>query len=345
MTRATWLRVVQASVVCILALAFAREMIIVWGVPDPDLLDPFADANVYRAAAERLNAGHPLYELSPGDRPVLILPSFTAPLLSPPLIAVLWRPIAALPFGFELWNLACAAALLGTVSYLVLRVGMLATVLAAALSLPIGEQLVAGNVAAFFPGLFVVTWTHRRDPRVGVIVSVVTALKLTPGVLGGWFLGLHRGAAVRWLVAGAISSGILSLVGAGLGAFVAYPGVLGSTAPSGISLSALTGIAWMSPAVLVAGTVASTLLWRWPRLSFAVCIATIVAGSPALYFSTLVLLLAVLAPLIPETEQSPRSDVAARNPEGGPAGLRGWSDPSAPDASARRGAPRPPAGS
>lgn len=322
MKRATWLRVAQASVVCVLALAFAREMIVAWGIPDPDLLDPFADANVYRAAAERLNAGHSLYALSPGDRPVLILPSFTAPLLSPPLIAVLWRPIVVLPFGFELWNIACAAALLGTISYLVLRVGMRATVLAAAMSLPIGEQLVAGNVAAFLPGLFIAIWIHRRDPRVGAIVGVIAALKITPGVLGGWFVGLHRGAAVRWLVLGAISSGMLSLVGAGFAAYLAYPGVLSSTSPSAMSLSALSGIAWMSPAVLVAGTVASALLWRWPRLSFAVGIGTIVVGSPALYFSTFVLLLAGLAPLIPETERGPDGDSVARNAEGGLAGLR-----------------------
>ena len=55
-------------------------------------------AYVYLAAGERLNAGHPLYALSPGDRPLGMQPPYwTVPLLSPPPIAVLFRPLAALP--------------------------------------------------------------------------------------------------------------------------------------------------------------------------------------------------------------------------------------------------------
>jgi hypothetical protein len=47
---------------------------------------------VYLAAGERLNAGHQLYALMPGNRPVDIHPPFwTVPLLSPPPIAVLFR--------------------------------------------------------------------------------------------------------------------------------------------------------------------------------------------------------------------------------------------------------------
>src|SRR2546422_8089527 len=50
----------------------------------------FGDSYTYLAAGERLNASHPLYALSPGDRQVAILPPFwTAPLVSPPFIAVL----------------------------------------------------------------------------------------------------------------------------------------------------------------------------------------------------------------------------------------------------------------
>lgn len=299
MTPIAGLRIAQAAIVCALALAFAREMFIVWSIPDADLLDPFADANVYLAAAERLNAGRPLYELGPGDRPVLILPTFTAPLLSPPLIAVLWRPIAVMPFGFQIWTVACAAALLGTISFLVLRIGMRATVMAALLSLPIGEQLVAGNVAAFFPGIFVWMWLHRDDQRIGAVVGFLAALKLTPGVLGGWTIGLHRRASARWIVVGAAGSSVVGLVGAGLSAHFAYTGVLFSTSPSAMSLSSVTEIPLLSPTILIIGTILSGGLWRHPRLSFVVAIVAIVIGSPALYFSTFVLLLAALAPLIP----------------------------------------------
>ena len=65
----SWLRVAQAVIACVLALALAREMLIVWSVPDIDLLDPFADANMYRAAGERLNAGRHLAPLIPEQEP------------------------------------------------------------------------------------------------------------------------------------------------------------------------------------------------------------------------------------------------------------------------------------
>src|SRR5438874_8322160 len=74
------------------------------------------DAETYLAAGERLNAGHLLYALAPGDRPILANPAFyTYPLLSPPPIAVLWRPLAALPngWGIGLWWLTCVASIVG----------------------------------------------------------------------------------------------------------------------------------------------------------------------------------------------------------------------------------------
>src|SRR5439155_1700663 len=55
---------------------------------------PGSDAWNYLAAGERLNAGHPLYSISPGDRPIQLLPPYwTVPLLAPPPIAVVWRPL------------------------------------------------------------------------------------------------------------------------------------------------------------------------------------------------------------------------------------------------------------
>src|SRR5687767_7625010 len=48
------------------------------------------DPSNYYAAGLRLNSGHPLYRLSPGDRPVPLLapPHSDAALLSPPLLGV-----------------------------------------------------------------------------------------------------------------------------------------------------------------------------------------------------------------------------------------------------------------
>ncbi|MGH2513320.1 MAG: hypothetical protein ACRDGQ_11595, partial [Candidatus Limnocylindrales bacterium] len=68
----------------------------------PGLLHPGAlgsDPSNYSAAGLRLNAGHALYgPLLAGDRAVPGYPElYPAPLLSPPLVAVIWRPLALLP--------------------------------------------------------------------------------------------------------------------------------------------------------------------------------------------------------------------------------------------------------
>jgi hypothetical protein len=57
------------------------------------------DAVVYLAAGERLNAGHLLYALSPGDRIVALKPPYwTVPTLSPPFMGVLFRPLVVSQF-------------------------------------------------------------------------------------------------------------------------------------------------------------------------------------------------------------------------------------------------------
>ena len=64
------------------------------------------DAFTYLAAGERLNVGHSLYGLlgGAGDRPLIDAALYPAPILSPPLIAVIWRPLAALgPGTVYLW--------------------------------------------------------------------------------------------------------------------------------------------------------------------------------------------------------------------------------------------------
>jgi hypothetical protein len=67
--------------------------------------------------------------------------------------------------------------------------------------------------------------------------------------------------------------------------------------PSWLSLSGLTGIPWLSLAVLVLGTVLAFALGKWPAASFAVAVLASVLGTPALYLSGLVTLLALLAPI------------------------------------------------
>ena len=147
-------RIGIALIPCVIGVIFALRYLQQMAAPDSGL-PQFTDAITYLAAGERLNAGHDLYTLGLGDRRVVIVSEIsTAALLSPPPIAVLWRPIAAMPFGFAMWIAAVWMAVLGTTFYLVYRTGFPGALVATALAPAIGEQLAAGNVAAFFPLLF-----------------------------------------------------------------------------------------------------------------------------------------------------------------------------------------------
>jgi hypothetical protein len=93
MERTASLQLVRAI---LLALSFGLLMVILAVYFERGFVP--GDAIVYLAGGERLNAGHLLYALSPGDRIVGIKPPFwTVPILSPPFMAVLFRPLALLP--------------------------------------------------------------------------------------------------------------------------------------------------------------------------------------------------------------------------------------------------------
>lgn len=281
-------------------LGFARAHFIDFASPD-NLLDPFTDANTYLAAGERLNAGHELYRLQPGDRLVLIIPDlFTQPLVSPPPIAVIWRPIAAVPFGFQAWIVACWVALLGTVAYLVIRVGLPAALLALVLSLPIGEDLAVGNVVCFFPAVFVAAWRFRQSPVIGVPLGAIAAVKLAPIAMAGWLVGTRRFGALAVMAATIAALGAVSAVGAGFDSFRQY---LVDVAPTlkatPMSLSGESGIGWLSYAALFGGAALAAILGRTPRLSFCIALLAITFGTPVVHYGGFVVLLALAAPLLP----------------------------------------------
>src|SRR5664280_555733 len=82
------------------------------------------DSFTYLAAGERLNAGHSLYALMPGDRPVDLHPPFwTVPFLSPPPMGVVMRPFALLPgdTGAYAWWVVCLIAIGAVLGVLVRR--------------------------------------------------------------------------------------------------------------------------------------------------------------------------------------------------------------------------------
>lgn len=284
----------------------------------PDRPQLFSDAIRYLAAAERLNAGHSLYELVPGDRPVLTIPGVhDAPLLSPPPIAVVWRLIVAVPFGFATWMIAAGVALFTAVAIVVLRSPLPGAPLAFALSLPLGEAIFGGNSVVFYPLLYIVAWRYREHAWVGAVIAVMAADKLGPIALASWLLGARR---MRPLIAGAVTLTILFVigsVGAGYNAYLEWFRVLGSIGPSPLGLSGLTGVPWASYAVLVVGvTVALLVGRRRESAAFVAALLAAVLGNPALYPGHLAALLAMVAPLVYPAPVD--QGVAERRPWTGP---------------------------
>jgi len=291
-------RAALALVPCVVAIWFASLYFREFSSPS-SYYPPFTDANTYLAAGERLNSGHELYILQLGDRWVALEPSLSpAALLSPPPIAVVWRSIAVVPFGFQLWLAAMSIALLGACFYVGFRGGFAGLALALLLARPIGEQLAVGNAAAFFPACLIVAWKLRGRLATGVIVGTLASLKLAPISLIAWSIGerSYRAAAAAAVAIGCWA--VVSIVAAGPTALADYASLAPTIRPSPMSLAGRTGIPWLSLASLLALAAASAVISRrFSAAGFAVAVAASVVGTPALYTSGWVTMLALAAPL------------------------------------------------
>lgn len=273
------------------------------------------DAFVYLGAGERLNAGHQLYALLPGDRPVGIEPPFwTVPILSPPPIAVLFRPLAALPneLGVYLWWAADIAAVGAAVLLMLRRRPIVVGLAVIALSIPLVYEIGVGNMNGIVLLGLVLTWraTARGDERTaGILSGAMAAFKLTPALLGWWLLTARRWSAVRWAIVAALVILVVSVAGAGLDAHLRFVGVIRETAATGarpLSLAGMAlyvgvpaGIANLLPsAALVGGIVAIALLRDRRDLAFVAAVLTLVLGSPTVSINWFAYLLACLAPVV-----------------------------------------------
>jgi Glycosyltransferase family 87 len=293
------LNVMLVGLVVVTTLLWTNANISYYNTPE-NLMDPFTDATTYLAAGERLNAGHDLYRLQPGDRDVLAWPGlYSSPLLSPPPIAVLWRPLAAVPWGYVAWIAACWVALLGTMLYVIRRAGLWGLLLAFTLSFSIGEQLAVANFNSFMPLIYILAWRYRDRATSGGLIAVAAAVKLSPVAMGGWLLGTRRWRALVGLGVGLGAIFLIAGLGAGFGSFGEYLGTLQGNQSSPESITHLIGIPGASYAVLVGGTIAAVLVGRrWPRASYIIALLAAVLGTPALYASSLVSLLALPAPFL-----------------------------------------------
>jgi len=289
------------------------------------------DAFTYLAAGERLNVGHLLYALSPGDRPVGLKPPYwTVPLLSPPFIAVLFRPFALLgdAGAYAWWGLTITTIAV-TVFALLRQSPITASLALLALSIPLVYEIAVGNVNGLILGGSVLAWVLSRDRRetlLGANVAFIAALKLTPLALGVWVVARGRRASIVSLTLTCILLAAVSVVGAGFSTHVEYFTVMRTTLSTGTSEMSLGGLgraigldatlASILPVAAVAiGCIATVLLRRRPALSYGAAVITMVLGSPVVNINTPVLLLALLAPvafpLVPEL--SPVATCALRD--------------------------------
>jgi hypothetical protein len=272
------------------------------------------DAFVYLGAGERLNAGHQLYALQPGDRQVGIEPPFwTVPLLSPPPIAVLFRPLAALPgeLGVYLWWMLDIATVVLSVVLLLRRRPLVTGLAVIVLSIPLVYEIGVGNMNGLILLGLLLTWraTTLRDERgAGLLSGTMAAFKLTPALLGWWLLTARRWRAIRWAIVAGLVVVAVSVAGAGLDAHLRYLGVVRETAAVGarpLSLAGMAlyvglpaGIANLLPtAALVGGIVATALLRNRPALAWTATILAMVFGSPTVSINWFSYLLALLAPV------------------------------------------------
>jgi alpha-1,2-mannosyltransferase len=241
-------------------------------------------------------------------------PYWTVPLLSPPPIAVLFRPLAALPneIGAYVWWAVDIAAVAAVVLLMVRRRPILIGGAVLVLSIPLVYEIGVGNMNGIVLLGLVLAWraTSIGDERTaGVLSGLVAAFKVTPALLGWWLLTGTRWSAVRWAVGAGLVVLAVSVLGAGLDAYLRFLGVMRETASVGarpLSLAGMAlfvgvpaGIANLLPTIaLVGGTLAIAALRKRRDVAYIVAVATMVFGSPTVSINWFIYLLACLAPFV-----------------------------------------------
>lgn len=298
------------------AVAYVALSILSTPLSAPDLVDPTAigtDTSNYYAAGLRLNAGHPLYAQSAGDRPVPVNPPyFLVPLLSPPPVAVLWRPLALLPAEVAMvawWAgglLLCSVAAL----WMTWRGSIRRSLAMLVLGPIIGLAAWSGNLNAYLAPMMVATWWTWRSGRsatAGALAGIAAAFKLSPALLLVWFAVQRDRRAVLGFLGASAVVGLVSLAGAGLADHLAYLDVVrdaslaGPTPISAPTILAGMGapreIATLGPLVVVIlGVALVVALKRHPGASFGIALLAGIYGTPVVLMVTLALLLGGVAP-------------------------------------------------
>ncbi len=150
-------------------------------------MDPLADVHAYYEAGARLNAGLPLYEQAAGTNEAEFY-------RYPPLLAIVFRPLALLPF--EVAALIWESVLLLAFGWSVWRLGVRRTetwLALGILALPIAWSLAIGQAQVLVTALLV-----AASPAA---VAFATHLKLLPLLAAVYWVGRRDWRAIGHLVA------------------------------------------------------------------------------------------------------------------------------------------------
>lgn len=313
----------------VLAIAYLLVLVgVVYEMVPDGPFRPGGDVWVYAAAGERLNAGHGLYALGAGDREVPLNPPYwTVPLLSPPPIAVLWRPLASVgPSAWALWWLAGVVCSLAVAVAILVRGRPPAIVGLFLLGAALTQTVLSGNAAAFVMPLTFAAWAFRRHPAlIGLAVAAATAVKLTPVLLCLWLLWSRRWRALAVTIAAGAAILAVTLVGAGVEPFQAWWRSLPGQSPSPGSLASMLGYPAVAAAALVVVVAVATMAGlsgarrrgsmadrSADGAAFAVAVVAATVATPALWFTATSFAVAALSPLVPLDQVQFPEDPARR---------------------------------
>lgn len=230
-------------------------------------LDPLSDVRAYYDAGARLNAGLPLYVQPAGTDD----PGFYR---YPPLLAIVFRPLALLPF--ETAALIWEAVLLGLFGLTIVRMGLRdrwTWLILGWLAAPIAWSLAIGQaqVAVTFLIALGAPWA----------LAAAAHLKLLPALAAIYWLGRRDRSAlarfVGWVIALALVSFVLEPKGSL--AFVGFTDLDQVGAVRNLSLYPISPVLWAAFAIglaLVAVRLAPT------RYGWIAAVALSVLASPRL---------------------------------------------------------------
>lgn len=240
--------------------------------------DPLADVRIYYDAGARLNAGQPLYGVGSETG--------VGWYVYPPLLAILFRPLALLPFPLAagIWEAVIVAAL----ALAIRRAGFdrRTALVLAWLALPIGWTLVIGQAEPVVTALL----------AVGTPAAVALAghVKLVPWLVALYWVGRRDRVALAKFAAWVVLLAVVQLVLAPDATLAMARGEWLAPAfnTRNLSLWTLSPVAWAAFAVVAAVVVLRLARGRW---GWPAAVVLVVLINPRLLVYQLTSLIAALS--------------------------------------------------